>query len=72
MEKEKNFFNFNCQTYLGCQPEMSTVVREGRVAPPKKMNFWKSKKGVETHFQTKNLYCRFWTITQGFKQGLFG
>ena len=37
----------------------------GRMAPPKRMNFRKSSKGGGgwSHFQSKNLYCRFWTFS---------
>ena len=27
--------------------------------------------GGGVHFQSNNLYCRFWTMTRGFQQGLF-
>ena len=42
---------------------------KGRVRLPNRMIFWKSAKGGGGvgHFQSKNLYCKFWN----FKQGLF-
>ena len=42
-----------------CDPGTSCVSK-GRMAVPNRMNFRKS---------SKNLYCRFWTFVQGFKQG---
>ena len=29
------------------------------------MNFWKSAKGKGGHFQSKNVYCRFWELQTG-------
>ena len=44
---------------------------QGRMALPNRMNFRKSfKEGGWERFQSKNLYCRFWTFIQGFKQGI--
>ena len=40
---------------------------QGWVRLPKRMNFWKSSKGGVLF--SKNLYRRFWTFTQGFKEG---
>ena len=34
--------------------------------------FGKVSKGGVGHFQSKNLYCRFWTFIQGFKEGFSG
>ena len=31
---------------------------------PNRMNLWKSDKGGG-HFQSKNLYCRFWVLQTG-------
>ena len=42
------------------------TINKGWVVPPKRMNFRKSSKGAEGHFQSKNSYCRFWTFKEGF------
>ena len=39
---------------------------KGRMASPKRMNFRKSSKRGGGHFQSKNLYCRFWTLNRAF------
>ena len=39
---------------------------KGRMEIPKRMFFRKSSKRGGGHFQSKNLYCRFWTFKQGF------
>ena len=44
-------------------------LEQGRAMVPKRMRFWEKSKGEGGHFQSKNLYCRFWTFIQGFKQG---
>ena len=36
-----------------------TLPTKGRIPLRNRMNFWKSAKGGGSHFQTKNLYCRF-------------
>ena len=36
------------------------------MALPKRIIFWKIPKGGGGHFQSKNLYCIFWTFKQGF------
>ena len=42
---------------------------QGRVALLNRMNFRKSSEGgAGGHFQSKKLYCRFWTFIQGFKR----
>ena len=41
----------------------------GRVALTNRLK--SSKKGEGGHFQSKNLYCRFWTFIQDFKKRLF-
>ena len=33
---------------------------KGRMVVPNRTNFRKSAKGTGGHFQSKNLYCRFW------------
>ena len=44
-----------------CQaPRLSTA--RGRNT----MNFWKSSERGGGHFQSRNLYCKFWTFKQGF------
>ena len=39
---------------------------KGRMGTPKRENFRKSSKGGGGHFQSKNLYCRFWTLNRAF------
>ena len=41
---------------------------KGRVAVPKRMNFRISSKKGGGHFQSENLYCRFWTFIQGLSE----
>ena len=59
---KKNLINPTRNSFTSIR-EFQTL-NQGRMALPNRMNFWKTSKGEGGHFQSRNLYCRFWAFRE--------